>query len=86
MRSGDLDIYAMNADGSGAKRLTFDKGYDGGPFFSWDGKTIVYTRQSGSSPVEICKVTSAGGLCQLPSLAGMAKCAASMGAEVLNET
>jgi TolB protein len=42
MRSGDLDIYTMNADGSGAKRLTFDKGYDGGPFFSWDGKTIVY--------------------------------------------
>jgi len=42
MRSGDLDIYTMNTDGSGAKRLTFDKGYDGGPFFSWDGKTIVY--------------------------------------------
>jgi dipeptidyl aminopeptidase/acylaminoacyl peptidase len=29
--------------------------------FTPDGKTIVYTRQSGSSPVEICKVTSAGG-------------------------
>jgi Tol biopolymer transport system component len=42
MRSGDLDIYAMNADGSGTTRLTFQKGYDGGPFFSWDGKTIVY--------------------------------------------
>jgi hypothetical protein len=25
MRSGDLDIYTMNADGSGAKRLTSDK-------------------------------------------------------------
>ena len=42
MRSGDLDIYTMNADGSGSKRLTSEKGCDGGPFFSWDGKTIVY--------------------------------------------
>ena len=32
----------MNANGSGTKRLTTEKGYDGGPFFSWDGKTIAY--------------------------------------------
>src|SRR5947208_13823512 len=32
----------MNVDGSGTKRLTSEKGYDGGPFFSWDGQTIVY--------------------------------------------
>ena len=44
MRGGDLDIYTMNADGSGVKRLTKEKGYDGGPFYSWDGKTIVYVR------------------------------------------
>jgi len=42
MRSGDLDIYTMNANGTGTKRLTSERGYDGGPFFSWDGKTIVY--------------------------------------------
>jgi dipeptidyl aminopeptidase/acylaminoacyl peptidase len=29
--------------------------------FTADGKTIVFTRQSGSSPVEICKATSNGG-------------------------
>jgi dipeptidyl aminopeptidase/acylaminoacyl peptidase len=29
--------------------------------FTPDGKTIVFTRQSGSSPVEICKAVSAGG-------------------------
>jgi len=29
--------------------------------FTSDGKTIVYTRMSGSTPVEICTVTSAGG-------------------------
>ena len=42
MRSGDLDIYTMNAHGRETKRLTSERGYDGGPFFSWDGKTIVY--------------------------------------------
>jgi dipeptidyl aminopeptidase/acylaminoacyl peptidase len=29
--------------------------------FTSDGKTIVFTRQSGSSPVEICRASSAGG-------------------------
>jgi Tol biopolymer transport system component len=24
------------------KRLTFERGFDGGPFFSWDGSKIVY--------------------------------------------
>ncbi len=35
-------IYTMNADGSGTKRPTSDKGYDETNFSSWDGKTIVY--------------------------------------------
>jgi TolB protein len=42
LREGDLDIYIMNADGSGVKRLTCELGYDGGPFFSPDGRWIVY--------------------------------------------
>ena len=29
--------------------------------FTHDGKTIVFTRQSGSSPVEICRASSTGG-------------------------
>lgn len=41
---GDLDIYRANLDGSGIKRLTSAVGYDGGPFVSWDSKTIVYRR------------------------------------------
>lgn len=36
------EIYIMNADGSGQKRLTHMKGYDGGPFFSPDGKRIIW--------------------------------------------
>jgi len=38
------EIYIMNADGSGQKRLTFTPGYDGGPFFSPDGKRILWRR------------------------------------------
>jgi Tol biopolymer transport system component len=38
------EIYIMNADGSGQTRLTRSPGYDGGPFFSPDGKRIVWRR------------------------------------------
>jgi Tol biopolymer transport system component len=40
------DIYLMNADGSGVRRLTDAPGYDGGPFFSADGKRICWRRFS----------------------------------------
>ncbi len=42
MRDGDLDIYTMDADGKNVHRLTNELGYDGGPFWSYDGKQIVY--------------------------------------------
>jgi Tol biopolymer transport system component len=38
----DLELYLMRADGTGVVRLTNAPGYDGGPFFSPDGKRIVY--------------------------------------------
>jgi len=38
------DIYLMNADGSNVRQLTTSKGYDGGPFFSPDGKRITWRR------------------------------------------
>ncbi len=38
------EIYIMNADGTGQTRLTNAPGYDGGPFFSPDGKRIVWRR------------------------------------------
>lgn len=38
------EIYIMNADGSDLKRLTNVVGYDGGPFFSPDGKRICWRR------------------------------------------
>jgi len=41
-----IDIYIMDADGSNVKRLTQTNSYDGGPFFSPDGKRIVWRRFS----------------------------------------
>jgi Tol biopolymer transport system component len=41
-----MDIYLMNADGSNVERLTTERGYDGGPFFSPDGKKITWRRFS----------------------------------------
>ena len=38
------DIWLMNADGSGQRRLTQSQGYDGGPFFSPDGQRIIWRR------------------------------------------
>jgi Tol biopolymer transport system component len=42
LRDGDLDIYTMDKNGKNVKRLTDALGYDGGPFWSYDGKQIVY--------------------------------------------
>ena len=41
-----MDIYIADADGSNPKRLTEAVGYDGGPFFSADGKKICWRRFS----------------------------------------
>lgn len=38
------EIYIMKADGTGQKRLTSVPGYDGGPFFTQDGRKIVWRR------------------------------------------
>ena len=40
------EIYVMNADGTNVRRLTNSPGYDGGPFFSPDGKEICFRRFS----------------------------------------
>ena len=40
------ELYIMRADGSEKRRLTKVPGYDGGPFFSTDGKRVVWRRFS----------------------------------------
>jgi Tol biopolymer transport system component len=41
-----LDLYMMRADGSDVRKITDVFGYDGGPFFSPDGKRICWRRFS----------------------------------------
>lgn len=41
-----VELYMMNADGSNVRRLTDAPGYDGGPFFSRDGRKICWRRFS----------------------------------------
>ncbi len=41
-RGGDLDLWRMNADGTHARQLTRRLGYEGGPWWSPDGKQIAY--------------------------------------------
>ncbi len=41
-----MDLYLMNADGTDVRRLTNERGYDGGPFFSPDGKKLTWRRFS----------------------------------------
>ena len=41
-----LDLYVMKSDGTDVKRITDVFGYDGGPFFSPDGKRLCWRRFS----------------------------------------
>ncbi len=41
-----LDLYIMKSDGSDVRRITDTFGYDGGPFFSPDGKRLCWRRFS----------------------------------------
>jgi TolB protein len=52
-RNGDLDIFSMDADGSNVKQLTHELGYDGGPWWSYDGKKIVYRAEHPQTPEQI---------------------------------
>jgi TolB protein len=51
-RDGDLDLYTMNLDGSGVRRVTDTLGYDGGAFFSPDSKTIVWRAFHPETPTD----------------------------------
>lgn len=57
-RDGDLDIYTMNSDGSDVRRLTRELGYDGGPFFSVDGRWIVYRAHHPSAADDVARYKS----------------------------
>lgn len=68
-----MDIYLMDADGSHVRRLTDVLGYDGGPFFSADGKQICWRRFSEDGVTAEVMVMDADGsnACQLTRLGAM---------------
>ena len=41
-RKNNIDLFSCNLDGTDAKRLTDEPGYNGGAYYSLDGKKIVY--------------------------------------------
>lgn len=49
-RDGNLELYIMDADGSHVRQLTnAPKCYNGGPFFSPDGKRVVFRSDRGKA-------------------------------------
>lgn len=52
-RSGDLELWTMDIDGSNQKQVTFGLGYDGGAFFSPDGKKLVFRSSRPKTAEEI---------------------------------
>jgi len=55
LASGDLDLWVMNADGSGKRRITRRLGYDGGAVFSRDGSKLVWRAHYPSDPAALAQ-------------------------------
>jgi TolB protein len=62
-RDGGSQLFAINADGSGARRLTVSGGIDTEPFFTPDGQWLYFTSDRGGSP-QIYRMPATGGEAQ----------------------
>ena len=58
---GHEAIQFVSVEGGGARIAVTGNNTLGDMQFTADGKTIIFTRNSGDSPVEICKASSSGG-------------------------
>jgi Tol biopolymer transport system component len=57
-RDGNLEVYAMNADGSGERRLTTDPGQDVWPDMSPDGHYVTFaSNRSGNFEIYVLDLT-----------------------------
>jgi Tol biopolymer transport system component len=54
-RSGDLELWIMNIDGSNQRQITTGLGYDGGAFFSPDSKKLVFRASRPQTEEDITK-------------------------------
>jgi Tol biopolymer transport system component len=58
----EYDVYVMNADGTGVRRLTHDHFSDSWPSFAPDGKEVAYARSTSTGPsMELDVIPSDGG-------------------------
>jgi len=64
-RTGDYDIYVMNADGTGLINLTQNPARDIGPAWSPDGTKIAFTSDRGGNPEVYVMNADGSGLVQL---------------------
>lgn len=58
MRTGDLELFLMDTDGSNVVQVTDELGYDGGAFFSPDGTQLLFRASRPKTEEEIEKYTS----------------------------
>jgi Tol biopolymer transport system component len=60
-RSGDVELWSMGIDGTGLKKLTGSKGYDGNPSWSPDGKNIAFaSARAGDLDIYIMSADGSG--------------------------
>ena len=52
-REGSYDLYLMEADGSGLRRLTTDPGDEGEPVWTPDGSRLIYTATTRGKPSQL---------------------------------
>ncbi|HEU4616239.1 MAG TPA: DPP IV N-terminal domain-containing protein [Kofleriaceae bacterium] len=60
-RDGNEEIYVMNRDGSEPRRLTTNPGRDIHPYFSPDGKTLLYNSQRTGRSLDVFALDLASG-------------------------
>ncbi|MES1147331.1 MAG: hypothetical protein ABUL49_01125 [bacterium] len=59
-RGDDLQVYSMNADGTGAHALTQGPGKAYNPMWSMDGKSVVYYRELGDRKDQVYVINADG--------------------------
>jgi Tol biopolymer transport system component len=58
LRTGDLELFIMDTDGSNVIQITDELGYDGGAFFSPDGSQLIFRASRPETEEEVEKYKS----------------------------